>query len=182
MKNILLTLLVSASLFTLFTGCVNWNDMMLQRALRPEDAKEYNIKGTLFYFTVTTDLDGPVNGLMIMFRGAPDLSIPLNGGIEGFTVDIPTNCSGISRIGVRYSDFGSTKHYWFKDTFSFVPATNRVNYLGRLVIENLMTYDKSFSLRVSNVIQKDRARFAEGYTNQTNCAFTFIELKKETNR
>lgn len=181
-KNILKILLLTASLLALFSACGNWNEILIQRVLRPEEAKEYNVKGTLFYLTVHTDPESSVNGLVVMFRGAPDLSIPVNGGIEGWALDLPTNCTGISRVGLRYSDYGVTKQYWFRDSYGFTARTNGVNYLGRFVIENLQTYDTSFSLRISNVVQKDRARFAKSYAAQTNRPFVFIEPKKETNR
>lgn len=183
MKNLFITIFFSVSLLFIFSSCGNWNDIMLLRALKPEEAREYDVKGSLYYFTVYSDPDGPINGLVVMFRGAPDLAIPLNGGIEGFTLDLSTNCTGISRIGVRYSDYGVTKQYWFRESYTFAARTNSVNYLGRFMLDNLRTYDTSFSLKISNVLQKDRVRFAESYASQTNNRpFFSVELKKDTNR
>ncbi len=167
-------------LFSLLSCGVNWSDMALAGVLRPEDAKEFDPKGGLFYFTVNSAPDSGINGFVIMFRDAPDLSVPLNNGIEGFALDVPTNCTGISRIGLRYSVFGDTRQYWFRDSeYTFSVRTNAVNYLGRFLLVNLMTYEPGFSLRVSNVLQKDRARFAEGYASQTNRPFVPVDLKKD---
>ena len=168
----------------LLSSCINWGDMSLQHAVKPEDAKEYEPGGALFYFSVYTDPNSTVNGLVIMFRNAPDLSVPVNGGIEGFTLDIPTNCGGISRIGVNYSGYGGTKQFWLRDSaYRFAFSTSNVNYFGRFVLENNMTYDPSFSFRISNVIQKDRVRFSENYSGLTNNRkFAFVELVKDTNR
>lgn len=184
MKKTVPFLFAGAFLLIFLSSCINWSDLSLQRAVKPEDAKEYEPRGALFYFSVYTDPESSVNGLVIMFRNAPDLSIPVNGGIEGFTLDIPTNCGGISRIGLNYSGYGGTKQFWFRDSaYRFAFSASNVNYFGRFVLENNMTYDPSFSFRISNVIQKDRTRFSENFAGLTNNRkFTFVELVKETNR
>lgn len=166
----------------LLAGCLNVNDFLIQRTLKPETAKEYRVKGTFVYFTSDIDAESTVNGIVVMFRNAPDFYALVNGGIEGFALDLPTNCTGISRIGLRYSDFGSQKEYWINDSYGFTLQTNRINYLGRFVFQLPVAYDLKLGVRVSNVIEKDKPRFAEGYTNQTNLPFIHTELKKDTVR
>jgi hypothetical protein len=165
--------------FLLVIGCGGFNDLMVRRTLRPETAKEYQVKGTLLYFTTDIDEESTVNGIIVMFRNAPDFYAPVNGGFEGYALDVPTNCTGISRIGLRYSDLGSAKEYWLLDSYSFTVGTNRVNYLGRFVFQLPLAYDMKLGMRVSNVTAKDKARFAESYTNQTNLKFTFVDIKND---
>jgi hypothetical protein len=178
-KSNFVLLAVALIFFPLFTGCFNVNDILLTRTLRPETAREYRVKGTLVYFTTDIDEDSPVNGIIVMFRNAPDFSAQVNGGIEGFTLDLPTNCTGISRIGLRYSDFGSPKEYWILDSYGFALLTNRVNYLGRFVFQLPLAYDMKLDVQISNVFEKDKKRFDEIYTNQTNLGFTAVGMKKD---
>lgn len=164
----------------LFLGGCDFNDLMMTRPLKADDAAEYAVKGSFLYFTTDTEKSGPVSGLVLMFRDAPDLSIPLSGGIESFMLDMPTNCTGISRIAARYSELGTTKEYWFLESYAFSLATNRMNYLGRFKFTVRAEVNRTLiDMQISNVIEKDRPRFALAFTNQTNLDFVFIEKKKE---
>ncbi len=157
-------------------SCVNWNDMAIRRPLRPEDTREYSAQGAFVYLTVETVKDGPVNGLVIMFRDGPDLAFPVSGGIEGFLIDQDPAVTGISRIAVRHNSGGTTKEMWFLDTYSLTLESNRVNYLGRLAVDEI---PGQRDLRLTNAMEKDRERFRKSFPELTNYDFVLTEPKKD---
>jgi len=174
-RKLLFFAVVSIVIVYLLSGCTV---MGMQANLKPENLKHYKLKGAYMYGSVELPSTIGFTSVMIMFNNAPSLNINTHKDIEYFLIDVPFKCKGIVRIGVRYDDVGTIKEIWYNKPISFSVESNKINYLGNIVLTNIdNTQFMMDKIYITNYQDEDKDDFYSNYTSLTKYEFYKIESK-----
>jgi hypothetical protein len=161
-----------ASLALLY-GCMNLATLGIGRVIRPEDSKHFEVKGAIVAVHIDTYLFPQTITVMLMFADTASFSMYVPNDDNYILMDVPLNCTGISRTGVIWQV--QTGPEFFDNTCKFKLESNKVNYLGRYVLQqDLSTFwDK---MTVTNTLEHDKAAFIDIYPVLSNMDFVSVPV------
>jgi len=156
-----------------FYGCWNWDIISFGVVVKPEDMKHYKPSGTLVAISVDRTKFFKILQLRLMLDNAADITLFTPKDKNFFIADVPLKCKGLIRVGAELDTQSIGDWYYLE--FKFTLESNKVNYLGKFILEE----DKTIGwnrLYVTNTIEEDKELFLEYYPTLSNTEFVVVPV------
>jgi hypothetical protein len=170
---------VLIALSLIFYGCINLTVIGIGKSVKPEEAKHYDFSGAIVAVAVDREAYVLAQSLNLMLSDSASFNLYIPEDKNYLLLDVPYSCTGIARTGMLQAPEDPVE--WFYNISRFKLVSNKVNYLGRLILERDPTEQPSNDrLKMTNALEKDREWFLEYYPSLSNREWVTVPVRYGT--
>ncbi len=159
---------------SLFSGCMNIATLGIGKVVRPEESKHYEPRGALVVLSIDREKYSSATTFMLMFSDTSSFSMYIPNDVNYILLDVPFGCTGIGRTGVVFET--QVPSEWFDPVCKFKLESNKINYLGRFVLEQDNTQASWDTMYITNTLAHDKLEILDLFPSLSNMEFINVSV------